>query len=180
MIALKELKACRHGLHQNVEVLRDHTVKIYQDNQAVCGALRKMSSKFPSTLGRHHGPRTLVHENKIRLDVVYIHSEVNLEDAPSLQWVLDMWSLQLPTQQELLNLVESTLGSPVCTDPFAYRQSAVAAKFATPLQCRHSASFNGLFLDWSSPVTRWVNPPWHLLPQVLEKLRSSRARGILI
>jgi hypothetical protein len=44
MIALKELMACRHGLHQNVEVLCDHTVKIYQDNQVVCGALRKMSS----------------------------------------------------------------------------------------------------------------------------------------
>ena len=45
MIALKELKACLHGLHQNVEVLRVRTVKLYQDNQTVCGALCKMSSK---------------------------------------------------------------------------------------------------------------------------------------
>ncbi len=45
MIALKELKACRHGLYQNVEVLRGRTVKLYQDNQTVCGVLRKMSSK---------------------------------------------------------------------------------------------------------------------------------------
>jgi hypothetical protein len=43
MIALKELKACHHGLHQNVEDLHGRTVKLYQDNQAVCGALRKMS-----------------------------------------------------------------------------------------------------------------------------------------
>jgi hypothetical protein len=34
MIALKELKACRHGQHQNVEALRGRTVKLYQDNQA--------------------------------------------------------------------------------------------------------------------------------------------------
>ena len=34
MIALKELKACRHGLHQNVETLHDRTVKLYQDNHA--------------------------------------------------------------------------------------------------------------------------------------------------
>jgi hypothetical protein len=34
MITLKELKACRHDLHQNVEALRGRTVKLYQDNQA--------------------------------------------------------------------------------------------------------------------------------------------------
>jgi hypothetical protein len=85
-----------------------------------------------------------------------------------------------PTQQELLHLVQSTLGSQVCTDPFAYRQSTVAQRFATPLHCRHSAAFNGLLLDWSWPATLWLNPPWHLLPQVLEKLRASRSKGILI
>jgi hypothetical protein len=79
-----------------------------------------------------------------------------------------------------LRLVESTLGSQVCKDPFACRQSAVAPRFATPLHCRHSVAFNGLILDWSQPATLWFNPPWHLLPQVLEKLRASRARGILV
>ena len=64
-------------------------------------------------------------ENKIHLDVVYIRNEENLADAPSRQRGLDMWSFQLPTQQELLHLVDSTLGSQVCTDPFACRQSAV-------------------------------------------------------
>jgi hypothetical protein len=62
-----------------------------------------------------------LHENKIRLDVVYIRSEANFADAPSRQRGLDMWSLHLPTEEELLHLVESTLGSPVCTDPFVYR-----------------------------------------------------------
>ena len=60
-------------------------------------------------------------ENKIRLDVVYIRSEANLADAPSRQRGLDMWSLQSPTEQELLHLVESTVGLQVCTDPFACR-----------------------------------------------------------
>ncbi len=45
MIAFKDLKVCRHGLHQNVEALHGRTVKLYQDNQDVCGALRRMSSK---------------------------------------------------------------------------------------------------------------------------------------
>jgi hypothetical protein len=45
MIALKELKAVRHGLHQNLDDIRGRTVKLYQDNMAVVGALRKMSSR---------------------------------------------------------------------------------------------------------------------------------------
>jgi hypothetical protein len=68
-----------------------------------------------------------------------IRSEANLADAPSRQRGLDMLSLQQPTQQEIFNLAESTLGSQVCTDPFACKQGAVAPRFATPLHCRHSS-----------------------------------------
>ncbi len=50
MIALKELKVCHHDLHQNVETLRGFTVKFYQDNQSVSGALSKMSSKCPALM----------------------------------------------------------------------------------------------------------------------------------
>jgi uncharacterized protein YsxB (DUF464 family) len=79
MIALKELKACHHGLLQNVETLRGHTVKLYQDNQAVCGALSKMSSKCPAVMSEIKDLVPWLHENKIRLDVVYIRSESNLQ-----------------------------------------------------------------------------------------------------
>jgi hypothetical protein len=147
MIALTELKACRHGLHQNVEALRGRTVKLYQDNQAVCGALRKMSSKCPALMAEIKELVPWLHDNKIRLDVVYIRSEANLADAPSRQRGLDMLSLQQPTQQELLHLVESTLGSQVCTDPFACKQSAVTPRFATPLHCRHSVAFKAQVQD---------------------------------
>ncbi len=75
MIALKELKACRHGLHQNVETLHGRTVKIYQDNQAVCGALRKMSSKCPSLMTKIKDLVPWLQENKIcRLQHVFIVS----------------------------------------------------------------------------------------------------------
>ena len=50
MIDLKDLKACRHGLHQKVEALRDHTVNLYQDNMTLVVSLRKMSSKCPELM----------------------------------------------------------------------------------------------------------------------------------
>ena len=66
--------------------------------------------------------------------------------------------MQQSTQQELLYLVEVTLGTQVCTDLFSCRQRTVAPRFATPLHCRHSAAFNGLLLDWSPVFTLWLNP----------------------
>ena len=111
---------------------------------SVVGALRKMSSKCPELMAEIKGLVPWLHEHKIHLEVVYIRSEANLADASSRQRGLDMWSLQQSTQQELLYLVEVTLGTQVCTDPFACRQSTVAPRFATPLHCRHRATFNGL------------------------------------
>jgi hypothetical protein len=97
MIEHSRIKAFRHGFHQNVETLRDRTVKFYQDNQVVCGALRKMSSKCPALMTEIKDFVPWIHENKIHLHVVYIHREANLTDAPSRQRGLDMWSLQQPT-----------------------------------------------------------------------------------
>jgi hypothetical protein len=149
---LKELKACRHGLHLNVEALRGHMVKVYQDNMAVVGALRKMPSKSPALMVKVKGLVPWLNENKIHLDVVCIRSDANLADAPSREWGLDMWSLQQPTKQELLHLVESTLGSQVCTDPFACKQSAVAPRFATPLKICHSVMVSRSATAFSSPL----------------------------
>jgi hypothetical protein len=62
MIALtEELKAYRHGLHQNVEALRGRTVKLYQDNQVVTSLWSAAQNviQVPSTHGRDQGPRTL-------------------------------------------------------------------------------------------------------------------------
>jgi hypothetical protein len=97
MIALKELKACRHGLHQNFEALRGRSVKLYQDNMTVVGVLHKMSSKCPVLMTEINDLVPWLHENKIRLEVVYIRSEEKLADAQSCQRSLDMWSFHHPT-----------------------------------------------------------------------------------
>ena len=65
MIDVKDLKACRHRLHQNVEALRDHTVKLYQDNMSVVGSLRKKEvMQVTRTHSRNQGSRTLLSDLK--------------------------------------------------------------------------------------------------------------------
>ena len=60
MIALKELKACRHGLHQNVEALRGRTVKLYQSGQYGRGWNSPTDViQVTRTHGRNQGSRTL-------------------------------------------------------------------------------------------------------------------------
>ena len=96
---------------------------------------------------------------------------------------LDAWSSHAQRQSTFPDDVCSycqTFGPQECTDPFVCRQTTVAPRFATPLHCRHSEVFNDLLLDWSPVFTLWLNPSWHLLSQVLEKVRVSRARGTLI
>jgi hypothetical protein len=65
-----------------------------------------------------------------------------------------------------------------------HRSLRLQAEYSGSKICHTSALSAQLslqrILDWSPPTTLWVNPPWHLLPQVLEKLRASRAKGILI
>ena len=158
MIVLKEFKTCRHGLHQNVEALTGRTVKYYQDNMSVVGVLRKMSSKCPELMTEIKDLVPCMYQHKIHLEVVYIRSKANLADVSSSQRGLDMWSLQQSTQQALLHLLETTLGSQVCTDPFDCRQNTVDPRFGTPRHCRHSVAFNGLPLDWFPPFTLWINP----------------------
>ena len=62
MIVLKELKDCRHGLHQNVETLSGRTVILNQDDMSVVGALRKMSSKCPEVMAEIKGRVPWLHE----------------------------------------------------------------------------------------------------------------------
>jgi hypothetical protein len=106
-IALKELKACRHGLHQNVEALRGCTVKLYQDNKAVVGAVRKMPSKFPALMAEIKELVPWLLENKIRLDVVLIRSEHPSQCSPAMEQTPSWFRIFL----ELLRCLISNAGS---------------------------------------------------------------------
>ena len=116
----------------------------------------------------------------ILLEVLYIRSEHNIVDPESRRRNTDLWSLKPRTQNFLRQQVQHHLGQHVDTDPFACNQSAVAKRYCTPLHDRHSAGFNGLLLNWSPPHVVYLNPPWHLLPQVLVKMKASQAKGVVV
>jgi hypothetical protein len=125
MIALKQLKAF-HGLHQNVEALRGRTFKLYQENMAVVGALRKMSSKCPALMARSRTSylgRGLLHSQQSKFGGCSIAptgprhvvlAAAHATRALSLTWSSRRWarrSAQTPALGRVLWLQDSPLRS---------------------------------------------------------------------
>jgi hypothetical protein len=119
-------------------------------------------------------------KHQISLEVLYIRSEHNIADPAPRRHDADLWSLKPRKQIFLLQQVHQRLGHPVDTNPFACQQLAVPTHYCTPLHDRHSAGFNGLLLDWSTPHVVYLNPPWNILPQVLLKMKASGAKGVAV
>ena len=180
MIALKELKAAKIGLEENVELLAGQRIRLYQDNTVVVACLKKFSSRSPPLMQILYDLVPWLQLHRISLEVLYIRSEFNLADPASRRRHVDCWSLLPRTQNFLLAQVQEMFSCPVDTDPFACRQSAVAARYCTPLDDHQSSGYNGLLLDWSTPHVLWLNPPWNHMSQVLDKIIQSKARGVLI
>jgi hypothetical protein len=119
-------------------------------------------------------------EHKIRLEVVSIRSEANLADAPSRQRGLDMWSLHPRSKNSCAWSSQHWARKSAQTLLPADRARLLQdlPHLCTVVTVQPSTACSSIGLNPSRSV--WLNPPWHLLPQVLEKLRASRARGILV
>jgi hypothetical protein len=174
-ICVKELKALKLGLLEHSDALTGLTVKLFQDNTAVIGAMKSFSSSSPAMMVELREVWEILDRFKIRFEIVYVRSALNPADAPSRLRGRDMWSLTQPLQARLLQAATA----PVTLDPFACRQSAVVARYATPLHDKAALAMNGLLLPWAHE-SLWLSPPWHLLPQVFQKLYLEGCRAAVI
>jgi hypothetical protein len=148
---------------------------------AVVGALRKMSSRCPASMAEIKELVPWLLEHKIRLEVVYIRSEANLADAPSRQRVDDMWSLHLPTHQELLlELGRVNIGLASLHRPLRRQAEHGCSKICHTSALSSQCSLQRLVPRLVSTRHALAQPAMSFTAsQVLEKLRASRARGIL-
>ena len=179
-ICVKELKAVKLGLIEHADALRGRTVRLFQDNQAVVGAMRAFSSSSPAMMVELREIWALLDSNQIRFTIEYIRSELNPADAPSRLCSPDLWSLCPRMRCQLLHRLRHRLSRSVSLDPFACRVSAVVPRYATPLYDSKALAMDGLLLDWAHECL-WLCPPWRLLLDVVDKLqRHGCGGGILI
>jgi hypothetical protein len=128
MIALKDLKACCHGLHQNVEALRGRTVKIIQDNMGVVGVSARC---HPSS--QNACPKSRV---------LYL-------DCTNTRFT---WRWSPFAAKQIWQMHHRVRGGSTCGPCSSPHNKSTCSKSS------HSAAFNGLLLDWSPVFTLWLNP----------------------
>ena len=178
-ICVKELKAVKLGLLEHADLLAGRTVRLFQDNQAVVGAMRAFSSSSPAMMVELREIWAILDLHSIRFTIEYIRSELNPADAPSRLSSPALWSFCPRLQAQLLARVRWHCRRPVSLDPFACRQSAVVPRYATPLFDARALAMDGMLLDWSQECV-WLSPPWDLLPAVIHKLRRAGCQGGLL
>jgi len=79
----------------------------------------------------------------------------------------------------LFDKVRYELKKEITLDAFACHQTKVVARYASRLDERTALALDGLALDWRYEVV-WVNPPWSLLPAIIDKLQRERPALLII
>jgi len=153
IICVKKLKAVKLGLLEHAQALQGHTILLYQDNMAVVGCLKNLTSTSPAMMAELREVLSILDQFKIRFEIVYIRSHLNPADAPSRLCSADLWSLPPRMHRHLLARAELVLQSSVDMDPFACRMSKVAALYATLLHDPSAAGMDGLLLNWATHTT---------------------------
>jgi hypothetical protein len=82
-ICVKELKAVKFSQMEHVDVLQGRTVRLFQDNQAVVGAMRAFSSSSPAMMVELSEIWALLDLHQICFTIKYICSELNQRMRPA-------------------------------------------------------------------------------------------------
>ena len=177
-----ELLGVRLGFETFLERLRGRTVRLLGDNSAVARFMETFTSRSPELMGDIRKLWWLLDSNGIQICSEWISSEAMERDgADGLSRELDAgdWSLLQAVFEDY-----NARWGPVSWDRFA---SSLNAK------CKN---FNGRWAGPGCPPERvdglaqsdahWLahlnfcNPPWALLPELVQKLRESGAAAIVV
>ena len=117
-ICVKELKAVKFGLLEHADLLANKTVRLFQDNQAVVGAMRAFSSSSPDMMVELREIWSILDLHSIRFTIEYIRSELNPADASIRLSSSALWGFSPRLQVQLLSRVRWHCRRSVSLDPF--------------------------------------------------------------
>jgi ribonuclease HI len=177
-----ELLAVRLGVETFLGELRGRRVRLFEDNQAVVRFLEVFSSKSPELQGDIRKLFWLLTTNDIELVGEYIKSEDNVEADGLSRWVeRGSWAIN---RGDFLRYHQRPGWGPYTWDRFADINNRVVEAYNAV--CRDPGcppeNVDGLaqtHSHWRGEVN-WCDPPWGLLPQLVQKLRESGARATVV
>ena len=170
-----ELKAVRYTVECFLKELRGHETLLWCDNQAVVHILTNVTSRSPELMAELRRLWLLLDCNDIKLRARYIRSAANVwADSLSRRWNRDDWMLN-PTYFDVL---EQRFG-PHTVERFATANNTHLARFNSEYASPGSEAVNAMVRSWLGE-NNYVNPPWHLLDQVAQKLRAEGAAATVV
>ena len=170
-----EMLAVLRALETFTSQLVGQAVRHKEDNQAVLGALQKLSSPAPELMAMIRQIAAILEKHSISLSSEYIRSALNQEaDALSRQEDGDDWALNSAVFQRIQAFAHCSI------DRFASATNARLPRFNSRWACPGSQGTDALAQpDWTVE-TNWRNPPWPLLALVVDKLRWINAKAVLV
>ena len=175
-ITALELRAVTQVVACLAPRLQGRVVRHFEDNQAVVGVLRALTSPSAAMMREMRDLNSLLERYNIELVTEYIRSEHNVEaDRLSREDDEPAWALTRAALDQL--------GVAACTvDRFASTANAVLPRFnARWMQPGAEAvdAFAQSREDWCRE-TNFCNPPWALLERLAAWLKRTGAGGLVV
>eukprot|EP00873_Tetraselmis_striata_P006616 jgi/Tetstr1/426880/TSEL_017093.t1 len=177
-ITWKELKAVRLAMESFLPHLAGRRVLLDEDNQAVCSVLAGLTSRSPAMMAELRKLWYLLDSNGVHIRARYIRSAANVwADRLSRHLDSDDWQLDPVLFAEL----EAMWGAH-SVDRFASALNAMLPRYnAAWLDpgCEAVDSMHLSDAEWRRE-NNYCNPPWPLLPDLVQKLRQSGAAATVV
>jgi hypothetical protein len=173
-ITWKELRTLRLSLTALLPEVRGQHILLWEDNMPVVHIVMNGTSRSPMLMSELRQLWAFLMQHNITLLPRYIRSEDNPADMWSRWKDRSAWQL-LPA---VAKHVQARFG-PCTLDAFACRATALLPRYCSAGPDPGCLQRDAFTMSWTHEHV-WLNPPWELLQKVIYKLRTDKARGILI
>ena len=177
-INVLEMKAIFLSLSQAVHKVKNSTVLVSTDNTTVVAYIRHQGGTHSTELSEEvWSVLNLCFNHNIQLLVKHIPGRFNtLADRMSRvdKPISTEWSLN----QEIANKIFQIMDFP-SIDLFATRLNHRLPFYVSPIPDQKALSIDALSMDWNR-IHAYAFPPFHLIPAVINKIRLSQCKIVLI
>ena len=177
-INVLEMKAIFLSLSQAVHKVKNSTVLVSTDNTTVVAYIRHQGGTHSTELSEEVcNVLNLCLAHNIQLLAKHIPGRFNtLADRMSRvgKRISTEWSLN----QEIANKIFQIMDFP-SIDLFATRLNHRLPLYVSPIPDQKALSIDALTMDWNH-IHAYAFPPFHLIPAVINKIRLSQCKIVLI
>jgi hypothetical protein len=176
----RESLAVQRALMSFAPLITNSTGVLRSDNMTTLAVMRKQGNAVPHHVEIARSVYQLLRDFHIRLKFfLHVPGLLNL-DPDRLSRMTDKsdWKL-LPQHFRFLHRQVFHMKQYCQVDRFASTTNALCPRFNSLRLCPSTEAVNSFTQCWSNTLN-WINPPFDIIPRVVEKILKDEARGILI